>query len=50
VRSAAALLSEVPDGEDPGPSQPQGMGDTGHGALPPSSRSVRQHLDVDSDY
>jgi nicotinate-nucleotide--dimethylbenzimidazole phosphoribosyltransferase len=27
VRSAAALLTEVADGEDPGPSQPQGLGD-----------------------
>lgn len=50
VRSAAALLSEVPDGEDPGPSQPQGMGDTAHGAMAASSRSVRQQLDADSDY
>jgi len=27
VRSAAALLTEVADGEDPGPSRPQGMAD-----------------------
>jgi nicotinate-nucleotide--dimethylbenzimidazole phosphoribosyltransferase len=29
VRSAAALLTEVADGEDPGPSQPASMGDSG---------------------
>jgi nicotinate-nucleotide--dimethylbenzimidazole phosphoribosyltransferase len=27
VKSAAALLTEVADGEDPGPSRPQGLGD-----------------------
>ncbi len=28
VRNAAALLTEVADGEDPGPTQPDGMGDS----------------------
>ena len=39
VRNAAALLTEVADGDDPGPSQPLGIGDsafapmTGNGPL-----------------
>ena len=34
VRSAAALLTEVADGEDPGPSQPVSIGDAVPGAMP----------------
>ena len=33
VRSAAALLSEVAEGEDPGPSLPSGIADTAAGGL-----------------
>ena len=33
VRNAAALLTEVADGEDPGPSQPLGIGDSGFGPM-----------------
>ncbi|WP_088283236.1 nicotinate-nucleotide--dimethylbenzimidazole phosphoribosyltransferase [Ideonella sp. A 288] len=33
VRSAAALLAEVADGDDPGPSQPHSLGDSGMGSL-----------------
>ncbi len=33
IRSAAALLTDVADGDDPGPSQPVGLMDTGMGPL-----------------
>ena len=38
VRSAAALLTEVADGEDPGPSRPQGLVANPGSSLPPDSR------------
>jgi hypothetical protein len=38
VRSAAALLTEVADGEDPGPSRPQGLATTPAAPLPTDSR------------
>jgi len=41
VRSAAALLSEVADGEDPGPTHPQGMGDSTQGGLPAAASGRR---------